>query len=461
MNRVYLLLRNNKQSGPHSLDELIALAPKPFDLIWVEGKSVGWSYPTEIEGLKTYITATEPIKQGTQVYEKSTSYAPAVNENPSHKIPPVNIHVSLPSTVTQLDKTVQDTVPAYNLEKRAEELRKKVQEFTAKSSPRENKSQTKYTRSLEAIEEDYTHWTYRQKIKKKKSFSKKNLSIAALFIALASGSYFLVQSFSNTNALKVQQDAVQPQSPRETPNTTSVETVNIETKELATIVEPNNSLVKENNNTAKINEKKESNPIAKPSVNSSIIEEIVDEKTKPALEDKPADMPQTQEEVVEEPIMTVPKEKKKTLAEKIDGFLDKIGSKKQKEPVLEDQTKTSEDGSERKSKRRDDETTTPVEVVDLATLVDIIANNPDNWMMGVKGLKLTLRNRSNEIIKTATVEIRYYNEQNSLLEKKLVYFTNIPPKKSLTIEAPAQRLADHADFKLLAISTTEDSYAKQ
>jgi hypothetical protein len=169
-------------------------------------------------------------------------------------------------------------VPAYNLEKRAEELRKKVQEFTAKSSPRENKSQTKYTRSLEAIEEDYTHWTYRQKIKKKKSFSKKNLSIAALFIALASGSYFLIQSFSNTNTLKVQQDAVQPQSPRETPNTTSVETVNIETKELATIVEPNNSLVKENNITAKINEKKESNPIAKPSVNSSIIEEIVDEK---------------------------------------------------------------------------------------------------------------------------------------------------------------------------------------
>ncbi len=172
-------------------------------------------------------------------------------------------------------------------------------------------------------------------------------------------------------------------------------------------------------------------------------------------------MPQTQEEVVEEPIMTVPKQKKKTLAEKIDGFLDKIGSKKQNEPVLEDQTKTSEDDSEGKSKRKDDETTTPVEVVDLATLVDIIANNPDNWMMGVKGLKLTLRNRSNETIKTATVEIRYYNEQNSLLEKKLVYFTNIPPKKSLTIEAPDQRLADHADFKLLAINTKEDSYAKR
>jgi len=68
---------------------------------------------------------------------------------------------------------------------------------------------------------------------------------------------------------------------------------------------------------------------------------------------------------------------------------------------------------------------------------------------------------SNSRIKTATVEIRYYNEQNSLLEKKLVYFTNIPPKKSLTIEAPAQRLADHADFKLLAISTKEDSFAKQ
>ncbi|MFN2440259.1 MAG: FxLYD domain-containing protein, partial [Chitinophagaceae bacterium] len=118
------------------------------------------------------------------------------------------------------------------------------------------------------------------------------------------------------------------------------------------------------------------------------------------------------------------------------------------------------DGSERKSKRRDDETKSQPQEIDLASLVDITANNPDNWMMGIKGLKLTLRNRSNETIKTATVEVSYYNEQNSLLEKKLVYFTNIEPKKSLTAPAPDHRLADHADFRLLSVSHKEDSYVK-
>jgi len=54
MHRIYSLLRSNKQSGPYSLEELLHLNLKPFDLIWVEGKS-GWSYPSEIESLKPFL----------------------------------------------------------------------------------------------------------------------------------------------------------------------------------------------------------------------------------------------------------------------------------------------------------------------------------------------------------------------------------------------------------------------
>jgi hypothetical protein len=55
MEKVYLLLRNNQQTGPHSLEELLHLELKPKDLVWVEGKSYGWSYPTEIDTLKPYV----------------------------------------------------------------------------------------------------------------------------------------------------------------------------------------------------------------------------------------------------------------------------------------------------------------------------------------------------------------------------------------------------------------------
>lgn len=55
----YLLLRNNKQSGPYTAEEMIAKGFKAYDLIWVEGKSAGWRYPSELPEFKKYTAATE------------------------------------------------------------------------------------------------------------------------------------------------------------------------------------------------------------------------------------------------------------------------------------------------------------------------------------------------------------------------------------------------------------------
>src|SRR5688572_14620066 len=55
----YLLLRNNTKSGPLGLNELLQFGLKPYDLVWVEGKSAAWRYPSEIEELKPYAPAVE------------------------------------------------------------------------------------------------------------------------------------------------------------------------------------------------------------------------------------------------------------------------------------------------------------------------------------------------------------------------------------------------------------------
>src|SRR5687767_637913 len=55
----YLLLRSNKQSGPYNFEQLVNLGLKPYDLVWVEGKSAAWRYPSEVDGLKDYAPATE------------------------------------------------------------------------------------------------------------------------------------------------------------------------------------------------------------------------------------------------------------------------------------------------------------------------------------------------------------------------------------------------------------------
>ncbi len=48
----YNLLRNNKTSGPHTFDQMVELGFKPYDLVWVEGKSAAWRYPGEIAEFK-------------------------------------------------------------------------------------------------------------------------------------------------------------------------------------------------------------------------------------------------------------------------------------------------------------------------------------------------------------------------------------------------------------------------
>jgi len=51
MQKIYLLLRNNKQSGPFTREELLQQGLKKHDLIWVEGRSAGWRDPEEIAEL--------------------------------------------------------------------------------------------------------------------------------------------------------------------------------------------------------------------------------------------------------------------------------------------------------------------------------------------------------------------------------------------------------------------------
>ncbi len=50
----YLLLRDNKQTGPYTVEDIQQLGLKPYDLVWVDGRSAAWRYPGEIEELKPF-----------------------------------------------------------------------------------------------------------------------------------------------------------------------------------------------------------------------------------------------------------------------------------------------------------------------------------------------------------------------------------------------------------------------
>jgi hypothetical protein len=55
----YLLLRDNKQTGPYTAQELAEKGLKPYDLVWLEGRSAAWRYPGEIDELKSFAPGVE------------------------------------------------------------------------------------------------------------------------------------------------------------------------------------------------------------------------------------------------------------------------------------------------------------------------------------------------------------------------------------------------------------------
>jgi hypothetical protein len=67
----YLLLRNNRETGPFTFDEIKGMTLKTYDLLWVVGKSAAWRYPGEIAELKSFAPAVP--EQPSDPFEKKTS----------------------------------------------------------------------------------------------------------------------------------------------------------------------------------------------------------------------------------------------------------------------------------------------------------------------------------------------------------------------------------------------------
>ena len=95
----YRLLRNNKESGPFAEDEIIAKGFKPYDLIWVEGKSAGWRYPSEIPVFKNYAPVVEE-----QPYDRFYKKQPAQKLFATEE---KNSHAAYVPVVAKANETMQ------------------------------------------------------------------------------------------------------------------------------------------------------------------------------------------------------------------------------------------------------------------------------------------------------------------------------------------------------------------
>jgi hypothetical protein len=443
MSKIYSLLRNNKQTGPYSLEELVQLQLKPFDLVWAEGKSAGWLYPSEIDTLKPYMEAAVVSPQPEVPSPKpavETAQPLAVSEEKepeaiAHIIPQKKksykaIYVSFPAGTNPVAEaapvpapglkqaSVQPVVtvagaasdevgeePQGSFEERVERMRRRVAAVESREELEEEKGDeinTKYSRSLDDIKEEYSSWIKEQKSKKRFPLKKLVIGTAALLV-LALGGWLGYAFMSNAPAaLTAQQplaEASIPVAEKESNGERGQDVVPGDASTRAVIGHLDHTL-----EALEANEKKT------------------------AVKKKPLPVPVR--------TTPVPASKKNT----------------ETAPVQTTQERSTPSSTE-----------TPRRVkssVPLSKLVNI-QGRVIKARKGIDGVEITLQNNSGQTLKLVAVDVMYHKGGNRVIQRETIYFSDIRSHTSRILIAPGNRNARGANYQLGLISAEDGLYVSR
>lgn len=159
----YILLRNNKQCGPYNAEDLLQHQLKPYDLVWIQGKSITWQTADTVKELKNIISSTT-----SPAVELSASIA-SLSDDRYASIPSLTstrIYVQLPLMIDL--SNIKDIAVNENAELTLQANHAAVNSYTLTT---EKHNEINNYRSLEEIRNEYTSWLHQQTSSRKKSIS--------------------------------------------------------------------------------------------------------------------------------------------------------------------------------------------------------------------------------------------------------------------------------------------------
>ena len=400
----YILMRNNKQSSPISLTELLKIGFKPYDLIWIEGKSAMWRYPSEVTELKEFAAAIEE-----QPYDRFYSKKKSDEKNNQHEndSKEKQVYVSLPDKINKEMAKTSATV----------QNKAVTEEYLPVSMP---VAETKYSQPLNDIKEMYVANLRDKKRKTAEqlffSMSIKRISFYLGLIAIGTViGYFFFYSKNNPgtpiahNEIKPKEAVIPVSNQSKLNPETIASTDEIKFKN----DEPQQSFAKDAGITA--TEKK---------VN---IEKKAPNETSTRLQMKEKGVP------VNNPIKT-----------------------EEVSPGVEINNATGERNKKRRNETEVNILSTSKPENELTRLVSVKSNNYQRGAFGgIRNLELTLTNQSKYLLDKVIVELEYIKPNEQPLRSEKILFKSIPPDGVLTIAIPPSNRGIKVAYKISSIESKE------
>jgi hypothetical protein len=446
----YLLLRNNKEKGPFSLEELIQHGLKPYDLVWVNGKSAAWRYPGEIAELKEFSPAVEEqpydrfFKKPSE--EKKQEPVPVQQKETmvqqSTYIPKKSVFVTLPGQKPQQPARIKEQ-PVTGYEKYQPAVKETVMaETTAPTiliTETPVTAEIKYSQPLDEIKEMYvkTLQDRKQKIAKKTylNAAMKNAAIALAIVGVGILIGFAMKS--NGNKPLTAAETVIPQqvamSPADSTEPVLQEQPAQEQKEEEMPAEPRYE---------------ETQPV------------IQDEMKKQELKE-PKQAPVQSPAIPAEKAMAVSPKKEVVQPEK------KFVPADEPSPGVEINARTGERNKKVRSETSEQpERETISEPAPKAALknnslakqVTVSSNDYQKVAFGgIRNLQLTVSNDSKYVLDNVVVELQYLKPSEQPLKTESIQFRSVAPGGTQTIRVPDTNRGIKVTYKITHILSVQSA----
>ncbi|HEX7845371.1 MAG TPA: hypothetical protein VF476_06170 [Chitinophagaceae bacterium] len=446
----YLLLRNNKESGPHSLEELAGMNLKAYDLVWVNGKSAAWRYPGEIAELKAFAPAVEEqpydrfFKKPSESPREET-YQPKVEERYIPKaeekyipppqpsfIPKKSVFVTLPGQKSFVPK-VETPEPV----KKQEPV---VIAETISITENPETAKIKYSQPLDEIKEMYVKTLHdrKQKIANKAFLIQAFKKVAVVAVIIGAGVLigFTIKSgpsekIADNSTIAGQQKLAVAQQPEADPSDQPL---------------------------------LEKQQPGEPETSQSLSAEKIESEPLFTEPDKPAVVEKQKTEIIPNVIapkkeMVKPGRKEITIDEPSPGVdvNARTGERSRKLRTVDEDYSQSEIETVKQPSANE-----PKAVMkkssELSKLVSVKSNDYHIVAFGgIRNLQLTVYNDSKFILDNVIVELQYLKPSEQPLKTEHIEFRSVAPNGTMTIKVPDTNRGIKVTYRITNILSTQSA----